>query len=689
MDKSGAKQFAKYVNEKRDKRGLSMNQLCDRLCSERAAFYIEQGEREPGRMLREAILERLGVGAEDYECYLGWEEYAQWKMQHTILHHIAWEEMDQAEELLEVYRNTYCPKEVYFEKDYTATESSEGDGRQMKRRDETDMDKLPEGRKLERQFLLAMLAQIRAYYENREGTDPGKICGENTSRTSLQEEVRALLREAAGLTMPALESRKIADLVLSVKELNLVLETEHYREEGERPARYREVVEYLESGRIDRRGKAKLYAKAVYFLCRSLMKRRIGEKGTPEEGMLEEGIPEERVLELLKYCNRALKILRENGRMYFLWEILDMRERLFGRLEELPFRRHNPETRHRLRQENMQWKQVLEAVYAEFGVPKETFDYCYLYVSKGVYCTNDVIRIRSEMFGLKGKALCGGVCSIKTLRRILKRTTTPQRAIVRELFEKLGLSEELVKTELVTGVPEARELMERLREHINKNQWEEVERLLERIKQLVPMDIACNRQTLLRKEILLRWEKGMIDKQEYCTHMREALEITLPYEAFLKPGEKYLTHEEQSCIQNLMQGMDRESEEFLTCMQRLEEIYQPFTDTGEIETVSGMYEFIMKFVGSMRGNMGQFDKADRYDSVIIMGCLRTRRLWSIHDFLYDRWWNFAERRKKGIPTDIVLDDEEELNKCILLSQLAQSKTTLFYQKKLKSIKDEK
>ena len=231
--------------------------------------------------------------------------------------------------------------------------------------------------------------------------------------------------------------------------------------------------------------------------------------------------------------------------------------------------------------------------------------------------------------------------------------------------------------------------MERLREHINKNQWEEVERLLERIKQLVPMDIACNRQTLLRKEILLRWEKGMIDKQEYCTHMREALEITLPYEAFLKPGEKYLTHEEQSCIQNLMQGMDRESEEFLTCMQRLEEIYQPFTDTGEIETVSGMYEFIMKFVGSMRGNMGQFDKADRYDSVIIMGCLRTRRLWSIHDFLYDRWWNFAERRKKGIPTDIVLDDEEELNKCILLSQLAQSKTTLFYQKKLKSIKDEK
>lgn len=682
MDKSGAKEFAKYVNELRDEKRLSMEQLCEGLCTERAAWYIEQGEREPGRMLREAILERLGVGAEDYESYLGCIEYAQWKMQHAILHRIAWEEMEEAERLLEVYRDTYCLEEGRSWCRDTAIGPSESVPRQMKKRTETKNP--PEGRKLERQFYLAMLAQIRACYENREGTDPGKICGKNTSRASLHIEARALLEEAAGLTMPALESRKITELVLSIKELNLVLETEHYREEGERPARYREVAEYLESGRIDRRGKAKLYPKAVFFLCRSLLEQRIGAAGTPEAE-----IPEEMVLSLLKYCNRALNILRENGRMYFLWEILDMRERLFGRLEELPFCRRNPEALRRLRQENMQWKQVLESVYTEFGVPKETFDYCYLYVSKGVNSSNDVIRIRSGMLGLKGEAFCEGVCSIKTLRRILKRTTSPQKAIVRELFEKLGLSGELVKTELVTGVPEARELMERLREHNNGQRWEEMEELLERIKQLVSMDIPCNRQTILRKEILLRWKKGMMDKQEYCTRMREVLEITLPYEAFLKPGEKYLTHEEQSCIQNLMQGMDRESEEFLTCLQRFEDLYQPFTDTGEIETVSGMYEFIMKLVGSMRGNMGQFDKADRYDYVIIKGCLRTRRLWSIHNCLYDRWWNFAERRKKGIPTDIILDDNVELNKCILLSQLAQSKTALFYKKKLEHINDER
>ena len=77
LKESGAKQFAKYIGRLRKKQHLSMKQICEGLCSDRTAWYIEQGEREPGRLLREAILERLGVGAEDYECYPGYIEYAQ------------------------------------------------------------------------------------------------------------------------------------------------------------------------------------------------------------------------------------------------------------------------------------------------------------------------------------------------------------------------------------------------------------------------------------------------------------------------------------------------------------------------------------------------------------------------------------------------------------------------------------
>ncbi len=81
------------------------------------------------------------------------------------------------------------------------------------------------------------------------------------------------------------------------------------------------------------------------------------------------------------------------------------------------------------------------------------------------------------------------------------------------------------------------------------------EKALERIKQLVSMKITCNRQAVLRKEVLLRQEKKELNREECYRRLRDALELTLPYEKFLEPGEKYLTHEEQSCIRNMMVDM--------------------------------------------------------------------------------------------------------------------------------------
>lgn len=733
-------QFACYIGGLREKLGITMKQLCEGLLSDRAAMMIEQGKWDTARPMREALLERLGVGAEDYECYLGCEEYAHWKAQQQILHFIAYEEMERAEDLLEKYWDTYC-----------GGDSEEGDSGKNKR-------------KLEQQFYFAMLAQIRRYngvkalhgvkklygikalhgvkklhgiktlheiktlhgestfhegntphggktlYRKVEFHEERNLHGEKEVqsggrfqsgvngrereilRMDVREEAAALFEKALKLTVPAWEERPISKLTLSIKELNLILEVEHCRTagsgtcHGERPERYREVLGYITSGRLDRRGIAKIYPKAVYFLCRSLMEEYCAEDGD------ENARGRKKYAELLTYCNRALKILRDNGRMYFLWEILDMRGRLFKMLEETPGSRQgegggNLEVLRRLQEENARWKQVLEDVCAEFKVPRETFHFCYLYVSKGVSCTNDVIRIRSDMLGIKGDELCEGVCSTKTLRRIRKRAVSPQREVVEGLFDKLGLPGELVRTEIVTGVPEARELMEKVREDINKDQLTKAEYSLNRVKQLVSLDIVCNRQAVMRREILLSWAKKEIDQAEYNKKLLEALELTMPYEKFLQPGEKYLTYEEQSCIRNMMVGMDERSDEFAICIQRFEEIYQPIIDRGELENVESMYEFIMGYVRSYWGNIGDFDKTDKYNMILIEGYLRFGRVWYLHDVFYDRWWNHAERKKKGIPTNKNLKDEEELNKCILLGELVQSKDTSFYQNKLRQTEE--
>lgn len=674
-------QFAHYIRKLRETQGITMKQLCEGLLSDRAAMFIEQGKRDTSRPMQEALLERLGVGAEDYECYLGCEEYAHWRAQQQILHSIAYEEMERAQDLLEQYWTAYC--------------GEEGDCGKNRR-------------KLEQQFYFVMQAQIQRYYGNRnlgEERNFFKEVGYQSKKRFREEadvrgEVAALFRKALELTVPAWEERPVSELTLSLKELNLLLEAEHYRSagsgicHGERPEQYREIMEYITKGKLDRRGMAKIYPKAVYYLCRCLMKEYDAEEASsynPAQSMHGENVHgRKRYKELLTCCNRALRILRDNGRMYFLWEILDMREQLFGKLADVPgsdcgYNSKNKEAFRHLQQENAGWKQVLEDICREFNVPKQTFHCCYLYVSKGVSCTNDVIRIRSGMLGIRGEELCEGVCSIKTLRRIRNGVVSPQREVVEGLFDKLGLPGELVRTEIVTGVPEARELMEKLREHINADRWWEAEKALERIKQLVSMEMTCNRQAILRKEVLLSRAKRELNKDECYRRLWEALELTLPYDKFLEPGEKYLTREEQSCIRNMMMGMDERSDEFITCTQRFEEIYQPIIDRGELENVESMYEFIMGCVRSYWGNIGDFDKADKYDMILIEGCLRFGRVWNLHDGLYDRWWNHNERKKKGIPTNIHLDDEEELKKCILFAELVQSMETSFYQKKLEQI----
>ncbi len=654
MNRDERIQFVSYIGMLREKRNVTVSQLTEGLCGEKTAKLIMQGKRSTGRPLREALMGRLGVGAEDYECYLGSEEYAQWKMQERILHCIVYERTGQAEETLEKYHELYC---------------EQGGGKNHSGEIE---------RKLNRQFYLSMLAQI----QHRRGKEAA----------SREDAFTSLMEEALSLTVPEPEKKPLSKLALSVRELNLILELERCRKNGkkgllpgERPERYREVIAYITTGRLDRRGMAKLYPKAVYFLCRCL----IDEYGAEEEETDFE--TRKKYMELFTYCNRALEMLRDNGRMYFLWEILDMRERLFDKLEKLPGSRRGRsgggDAFLRLRQENARWKQALENVYAQFRVTKVTVDDCWLYRAKGISCTNEVIRIRSRMLGIGAGELCEGVCDIRTLYRIRNEEVSPQRWVAEGLFEKLGLSGELIRTELVTSIPEARELMERLRESMNGQRWDEAEETLEQLKQLVSMDITCNRQALQRQEVLLSRAKKEIDKAECSRRLREVLELTLPYKAFLAPGEKYLTHEEQSCIRNMMVGMDKEGEEFRICLQRFEEIYQPVIDREELENVDGMYEFVMIYVRSQWGNRGEYDKADQHSLNIIEGCLRNRRLWALHDSLYDRWWNHAERRKRGIPTDIVLDDERELNQCIRLGELAKSHIVSFYQKKLKCIQE--
>lgn len=621
--------FFDLVARLREEQNVSVEQLCEGLCSRKTFSGFKNDEQDIPLLLQDILLERLGVGAETTQEYVDYEEYDRWELRHKILHNITFENIERAESLLKEYEQI-C-----------------------------DMSD-----NLERQFVLSQRAQIRR------------------AQGASKEELSALFSETVSLTVHEVSLRPLKEMALSLKELNLMLEREQYLPEGPRLAQYERIVEYIETKQFDRIGKAKIYPKAVYFWCNCAL--------NDTAWMEEQGA----VSKLLERCNNAFELLRNASRMYFMWELLELREVLLTRrltgineLSAVGEKIGTKEYRERGRvekwqRENAKWKWVLDAVYTEFGVPKETWEYCYLYVKKGVNSYHDVVRIRRRMFGMTAKELYDGICGEAVLRGLEQKKTKTQRYNVRHFFARLGLSMELKRTELVSGDSEVKELIESLNVAINGRMWKLAEDLLVQIDQKAPIEERSNQQLLMQKTLLLQWRNGEISDTDFCERMRKTLELTLPWEYFMAEGEKYLTNTEQTCIQNMMQAMDKESETFQICVKRFEEYYAEFDENELQDAVSGMYEHIMGYVGSELGNQGNYDRSDEMNQRIIEGCLRYRRLKSLPSGLYDCYWNYVKRVERDIPVKKKLDELVELNRCILLSELGrQDERVKFYKSK--------
>lgn len=202
--------FGEFIANLRKEKLISQEQLCEGLCDLSMLSRFERGEREPEKLLQDRFLTRLGAVPENYENFLYYKEYCRWEKRQGILHHILEEDMMEARRLLEEYRKEY------------------------------DMEY-----SLERQFYLAMLAQILRY----EGCEKKELAG--------------VFREALELTVPDIESKGFLDRVLSLEEINLLLEYV-YCNDGVL-VRYEQILEYIE--RMDRTmlAMAKVYPKAVYY----------------------------------------------------------------------------------------------------------------------------------------------------------------------------------------------------------------------------------------------------------------------------------------------------------------------------------------------------------------------------------------------------------------------------------------
>ena len=637
--------FHGFLNAMRKLRKVTLEQLSEGLCSVSMLDRIEKGERLPEKQMRDRIVARLGVSGEGYEDYLTNEEYDEWVLRQNIFKSI--EEKDILS--LERYLAEYVKKED------------------------------PSG--VENQFFEAMSLMLLRL------------------KDAPFSEQKIVVEKAVKFTVPVSEEKFPDMLLLSEQEIYLLTEYVYFMEYREgieselywRLRHYEKLHEYLNHSHLEKLAKAKVYPKMACCMC---------------ELILEKAEKEEFLWYALSICNEGIELLRDTKKCYYFVELLELRMQLIERILEIldtpkkeelySFTNQKIETRYSAEwgriifsetdakekeiksrkskealleelEESKKWHSLFLELYEEYGVSPYMEHFCHVYWETESYCIADVIRIRREMFGMSLKELSKGVCSLKTLKRLERKETKTQMAIVRELFRKLGLCAEYIRARVVTSEYEVFQLYETMTRYANNHDLENWEKCLTELKSRLCMDIGYNQLMIMREENLLKSLKGDITQEIFTKTIQKGLESILSLEHVLKAEEKYLTIEELSCMYSIALRMDIKTENtYITIMK---EICIGYEKKGGITAHISMYEFLMSGVANFIGTFGEYEKSNRIGKKVIKESLKHRRMGNIVYNLFNCIWTYKQKRIHNIPIDTIYNINKELENCIILSEI--------------------
>ena len=601
--------FSLFLKRVRMESGVPEEVLAEGLMNVSQLSRIESGERTVCKTMRNCLLGRLGVAPDLYENLLDNEDYAEWVWQHQILCAIDQKAIQLAEQLLGEYKKQE-----------------------------------PLHDKTKQQFCIMMNAEMM----KQQGADRSVL--------------GSLYEMAVCLTVPHVEQtyqEGVPEKLLSVLEVNAILEYEYYRELADNTftAKCRYWMAYVEDSLFDVLSKAKIYPKIVWYYLR-------------------ETLAEYKTLDLtglydaLQVCEQAVEMLRDTGRAYYLTELLDSRKQILDemihKLVEYG-RRREAERYKRLLQESTALEELLKNLYTTYDVPVYMQDCTYLYRQRWVFAIGDVLRIRRNMLGMTQEQVCEGICSVKSLRRAEKKQANMQREPLGKILMRLGLSKVIQKTALVTNDRSVLHLHHELDVCRNNREPEKARALLGQMKNKLCLEIPENMQFVKECEASLDLMESRITGSEFVERVDEALRCTLKAEKIYDVDEVYLTETEMSCICNKAKEADEtEKRELIDFMLGF---FEKFKNKDLLSEYISMYEFVMVSVTNELSSLGEYQLAAALDKKGLREVLRCRRLWVINEFLYDLWW--MDMQQKSVTRQEKEKMTNDLIQCVIISHFCK------------------
>lgn len=585
--------FASFLQRVRKERNIYLEQLAEGLMSASQLARIEKGQRPVHKNMRDRLLGRLGIASDLYENLLDIDDYRTWECQRNIMLAVEQQETIKAQQFIAEY------------------------GRQKLSKD-----------KLKQQFCLVMKAEVL-----------------KQQKADLLE-IGACYEQAVKLTVPDIEQLNLGKSLLSIQEVNMILEYEFYHKDEKFLQKCAALMTYVSDSVYDELSKVKIYPKIVYYYLREVFSGSV--LSSPEW-----------VEESLQVCNCAIEMLRNTGRAFYLIELLEAKCKLFEIIE----------TNQEEYIEHTELIELFRKLYCEYDVPVYMQDCVYLYRQRWVFYIGDVLRIRRKMYGLTQEELCKGICVPKTLRRTERMKRNMQQNMLGAVMRRLGLSKEYQRVRLVTNDEDVVRLYEELNICRNNFDVKKARYLFNQIEEKISLNIPENKQYFIDIEASLDWMEGKINKEEFALREEKALRCTLNIDDLPDINEIFLTEMEMSCIRKRMRGLEKtEKGEYIKLLLRFFEQYER---KKELSDCISMYEFVMVSMANELGNMDKHQTAINIDKKIIKESLKCKRLWAVSNSLYDILWNESEQAiNEG---DKISKDKmtEGLRQCIAFSHFCR------------------
>lgn len=585
--------FASFLQRVRKERNIYLEQLAEGLMSASQLARIEKGQRPVHKNMRDRLLGRLGIASDLYENLLDIDDYRTWECQRNIMLAVEQQETIKAQQFIAEY------------------------GRQKLSKDN-----------LKQQFCLVMKAEVL-----------------KQQKADLLE-IGACYEQAVKLTVPDIEQLNLGKSLLSIQEVNMILEYEFYHKDEKFLQKCAALMTYVSDSVYDELSKVKIYPKIVYYYLREVFSGSV--LSSPEW-----------VEESLQVCNCAIEMLRNTGRAFYLIELLEAKCKLFEIIE----------TNQEEYIENTELIELFRKLYCEYDVPVYMQDCVYLYRQRWVFYIGDVLRIRRKMYGLTQEELCKGICVPKTLRRTERMKRNMQQNMLGAVMRRLGLSKEYQRVRLVTNDEDVVRLYEELNICRNNFDVKKARYLFNQIEEKISLNIPENKQYFIDIEASLDWMEGKINKEEFALREEKALQCTLNIDDLPDINEIFLTEMEMSCIRKRMRGLEKtEKGEYIKLLLRFFEQYER---KKELSDCISMYEFVMVSMANELGNMDKHQSAINIDKKIIKESLKCKRLWAVSNSLYDILWNESEQAiNEG---DKISKDKmtEGLRQCIAFSHFCR------------------